>query len=89
MIVDAKSIEFNVPKHAGIEQTKYIYDCSVVSLCCLWDLSKSFKSNYNWIFRDHFWFKLANKHHLQSLFTNYHFFIRLSTSEKNVSGSYY
>ena len=31
MILDAKSIEFDVPKHAGIEQTQYIYDYSAVS----------------------------------------------------------
>ena len=33
MILDAKSIKFDVPKHAGIEQTQYIYDYSAVSYC--------------------------------------------------------
>lgn len=35
MIFNGKSVEFDVPRHADIEQTKYLYDYDTVSL---WDL---------------------------------------------------
>ena len=35
MIFDEKSVEFDVPRHADIEQTKYFYDYDTVSF---WDL---------------------------------------------------
>ena len=35
MILNGKSIEFDVPKHADIEETKYLYDYDAVSRCDL------------------------------------------------------
>ena len=32
IILDKKSIQFDVPKHAGIEETQYLYDYDAVSL---------------------------------------------------------
>ena len=32
MILDETSIEFDVPEHAGINQTQYLYDYDVVSI---------------------------------------------------------
>ena len=32
LILDKKSIQFDVPKHAGIEETQYLYDYDAVSL---------------------------------------------------------
>ena len=32
IILDKKSIQFDVPKHAGIDETQYLYDYEAVSL---------------------------------------------------------
>ena len=55
IILDRKSVKFEVPKYAAIQQAKYLYDYSAVSL---WDLlldcySKSYSL---WVNELDFWF---------------------------------
>lgn len=35
IILEKKSVQFDVPKHAGIEETQYLYDYDAVSLTFL------------------------------------------------------